>query len=87
VSSPTDPSRTPDFLNHDRPPVPDIVVPRGVEMQKFFLEVNARGRHDDEGVDVASEDVTAVLLAVLILLFAVRVGLRRQHSIIYPRGH
>ena len=30
VSSPTEPSRTPDFLNHDRPPVPDIVVPRGV---------------------------------------------------------
>lgn len=30
VSSPTDPSPKPDFLNHDRPPVPDIVVPRGV---------------------------------------------------------
>lgn len=30
VSSPTEPSATPDFLNHDRPPVPDLVVPRGV---------------------------------------------------------
>ncbi len=30
VSSPTDPSATPAFLNHDRPPVPDLVVPRGV---------------------------------------------------------
>ena len=26
---------TPDFLNHDRPPVPDLVVPRGV--QPFHL--------------------------------------------------
>ncbi|HEY4251428.1 MAG TPA: Hsp33 family molecular chaperone HslO [Roseomonas sp.] len=30
MSDPTRPSATPDFLNHDRPPVPDIVVPRGV---------------------------------------------------------
>ena len=30
MSSPTDPSATPAFLNHDRPPVPDLVVPRGV---------------------------------------------------------
>jgi molecular chaperone Hsp33 len=30
VSSPTDPSATPAVLNHDRPPVPDLVVPRGV---------------------------------------------------------
>ncbi len=35
VSSPTEPSPTPDFLNHDRPPVPDLVVPRGV--QPFHL--------------------------------------------------
>ena len=30
MSSPTDPSAMPAFLNHDRPPVPDLVVPRGV---------------------------------------------------------
>jgi molecular chaperone Hsp33 len=43
VSSPTDPSATPDFLNHDRPPVPDIVVPRGV--QPFHLhDKPVRGR-------------------------------------------
>lgn len=43
MSSPTEPSRTPDFLNHDRPPVPDIVVPRGV--QPFhLLDKPVRGR-------------------------------------------
>lgn len=43
MSSPTDPSRTPDFLNHDRPPVPDLVVPRGV--QPFHLQDRpVRGR-------------------------------------------
>ena len=43
VSSPTEPSATPDFLNHDRPPVPDIVVPRGV--QPFHLRDRpVRGR-------------------------------------------
>jgi molecular chaperone Hsp33 len=43
VSSPTDPSATPDFLNHGRPPVPDIVVPRGV--QPFHLHDRpVRGR-------------------------------------------
>ena len=43
MSSPTEPSRTPDFLNHDRPPVPDIVVPRGV--QPFHLQAQpVRGR-------------------------------------------
>jgi molecular chaperone Hsp33 len=43
VSSPTDPSPTPDFLNHDRPPVPDLVVPRGV--QPFHLDNRpVRGR-------------------------------------------
>ncbi|MEO3472361.1 Hsp33 family molecular chaperone HslO [Roseomonas sp. CAU 1739] len=43
MSSPTEPSRTPDFLNHDRPPVPDIVVPRGV--QPFHLrDKPVRGR-------------------------------------------
>lgn len=43
VSSPTDPSATPDFLNHDRPPVPDLVVPRGV--QPFHLHDRpVRGR-------------------------------------------
>lgn len=35
MSDPTSPSATPAFLNHDRPPVPDIVVPRGV--QPFHL--------------------------------------------------
>ncbi len=30
MSDPIQPSARPDFLNHDRPPVPDIVVPRGV---------------------------------------------------------
>jgi len=43
VSSPTDPSARPDFLNHDRPPVPDLVVPRGV--QPFHLHHKpVRGR-------------------------------------------
>ena len=43
MSSPTDPSATPDFLNHDRPPVPDLVVPRGV--QPFHLhDKPVRGR-------------------------------------------
>lgn len=43
MSSPTEPSRTPDFLNHDRPPVPDLVVPRGV--QPFHLrDKPVRGR-------------------------------------------
>lgn len=35
MSDPTLPSGTPPFLNHDRPPVPDLVVPRGV--QPFHL--------------------------------------------------
>jgi molecular chaperone Hsp33 len=35
VKDVTEPSATPDFLNHDRPPVPDLVVPRGV--QPFHL--------------------------------------------------
>ncbi len=30
MPDPTQPSITPDFLQHDRPPVPDMVVPRGV---------------------------------------------------------
>nr|WP_328734717.1 Hsp33 family molecular chaperone HslO [Falsiroseomonas selenitidurans] len=30
MTDPTEPSDTPPFLNHDRPPVPDLVVPRGV---------------------------------------------------------
>ncbi|MCO6418196.1 Hsp33 family molecular chaperone HslO [Siccirubricoccus sp. KC 17139] len=30
MPDPTQPSATPDFLQHDRPPVPDIVVPRGL---------------------------------------------------------
>lgn len=30
MTDPTAPSATPAFLNHDRPPVPDLVVPRGV---------------------------------------------------------
>ncbi|UFN47006.1 Hsp33 family molecular chaperone HslO [Roseomonas sp. OT10] len=43
MSDPTQPSRTPDFLNHDRPPVPDLVVPRG--LQPFHLEDRpVRGR-------------------------------------------
>jgi molecular chaperone Hsp33 len=35
LTDPTLPSETPAFLNHDRPPVPDLVVPRGV--QPFHL--------------------------------------------------
>lgn len=43
MSIPTHPSATPAFLNHDRPPVPDIVVPRGV--QPFHLHQKpVRGR-------------------------------------------
>jgi len=43
VSDPTQPSATPDFLQHDRPPVPDIIVPRGV--QPFHLHHQpVRGR-------------------------------------------
>lgn len=43
LSDPTAPSATPAFLNHDRPPVPDIVVPRGV--QPFHLHLKpVRGR-------------------------------------------
>ncbi len=43
MSDPTKPSATPDFLQHDRPPVPDIVVPRGV--QPFHLQLKpVRGR-------------------------------------------
>ncbi len=43
MSNPTQPSATPAFLNHDRPPVPDIVVPRGV--QPFHLHQKpVRGR-------------------------------------------
>ncbi|HEY8609824.1 MAG TPA: Hsp33 family molecular chaperone HslO [Roseomonas sp.] len=39
----TRPSETPDFLNHDRPPVPDIVVPRAI--LPFHLEGRpVRGR-------------------------------------------
>lgn len=39
----TGPSATPAFLDHDRPPVPDIVVPRGV--QPFHLRAKpVRGR-------------------------------------------
>jgi hypothetical protein len=40
---PPTPSATPAFLNHDRPPVPDLVVPRGV--QPFHLHHRpVRGR-------------------------------------------
>jgi molecular chaperone Hsp33 len=43
LTDPTSPSATPAFLNHDRPPVPDIVVPRGV--QPFHLDQKpVRGR-------------------------------------------
>jgi len=43
VTDPTEPSATPDFLNHDRPPVPHLTVPRGV--QPFHLESKpVRGR-------------------------------------------
>ncbi|MFC7476398.1 Hsp33 family molecular chaperone HslO [Dankookia sp. GCM10030260] len=43
LSDPTQPSATPDFLQHDRPPVPDIVVPRG--LQPFHLQDQpVRGR-------------------------------------------
>jgi molecular chaperone Hsp33 len=43
LTDPTQPSPTPAFLNHDRPPVPDIVVPRGV--QPFHLHLKpVRGR-------------------------------------------
>jgi molecular chaperone Hsp33 len=43
LTDPTQPSATPPFLNHDRPPVPDIVVPRGV--QPFHLHLKpVRGR-------------------------------------------
>jgi molecular chaperone Hsp33 len=42
-ADPTQPSTTPDFLQHDRPPVPDIVMPRGV--QPFHLQAKpVRGR-------------------------------------------
>jgi molecular chaperone Hsp33 len=43
LTDPTLPSATPAFLNHDRPPVPDLVVPRGV--QPFHLHLKpVRGR-------------------------------------------
>jgi molecular chaperone Hsp33 len=43
MNDPTRPSATPAFLNHDRPPVPDLVVPRAV--QAFHLEGQpVRGR-------------------------------------------
>jgi len=43
VTDPTEPSATPDFLNHDRPPVPHLTVPRGV--QPFHLaQKPVRGR-------------------------------------------
>jgi len=43
MTDPTLPSGTPDFLNHDRPPVPDIVVARA--MLPFFIEGRpVRGR-------------------------------------------
>ncbi|WP_270935287.1 Hsp33 family molecular chaperone HslO [Falsiroseomonas oryzae] len=43
MTDPTLPSATPAFLNHDRPPVPDLVVPRGV--QPFHLHLRpVRGR-------------------------------------------
>jgi molecular chaperone Hsp33 len=43
MSDPLSPSATPDFLNNDRPPVPDLVVPRGI--QPFHLQDRpVRGR-------------------------------------------
>jgi molecular chaperone Hsp33 len=43
LANPTEPSATPAFLNHERPPVPDLVVPRGV--QPFHLHLRpVRGR-------------------------------------------
>jgi len=43
LSDPTQPSALPDFLQHDRPPVPDIIVPRGI--QPFHLaDQPVRGR-------------------------------------------
>jgi molecular chaperone Hsp33 len=43
VTDPTSPSATPAFLNHDRPPVPDLVVPRGV-LPFHLQERPVRGR-------------------------------------------
>jgi molecular chaperone Hsp33 len=43
VTDPLNPSALPDFLNRDRPPVPDLVVPRGI--QAFHLaDRPVRGR-------------------------------------------
>jgi molecular chaperone Hsp33 len=43
LADPLSPSATPDFLNTDRPPVPDLVVPRGI--QPFHLRDRpVRGR-------------------------------------------
>ena len=43
VTDPLNPSALPDFLNRDRPPVPDLVVPRGI--QPFHLaDRPVRGR-------------------------------------------
>ncbi|MBL6454947.1 Hsp33 family molecular chaperone HslO [Belnapia sp. T6] len=43
MSDPTQPSAKPDFLQHDRPPVPDISLPRGI--QPFHLaDQPVRGR-------------------------------------------
>ena len=43
MPDPTQPSATPAFLQHDRPPVPDIVLPRGI--QPFHLaDRPVRGR-------------------------------------------
>ncbi|MBL6076511.1 Hsp33 family molecular chaperone HslO [Belnapia sp. T18] len=43
MPDPTQPSSTPDFLQHDRPPVPDIIVPRGI-LPFHLADKPVRGR-------------------------------------------
>ncbi|WP_043362624.1 Hsp33 family molecular chaperone HslO [Belnapia sp. F-4-1] len=43
MPDPTQPSSTPDFLQHDRPPVPDIIVPRGI-LPFHLVDKPVRGR-------------------------------------------
>jgi molecular chaperone Hsp33 len=87
VQDVTRPSDTPDFLNLDRPPVPDIVVPRGVT--PFYLEgrpVRGRlvrlgaladaliGRHD------LSHDVSRLLGEALALTAGLAAALKFEGS-------
>jgi molecular chaperone Hsp33 len=87
VQDVTRPSETPDFLNHDRPPVPDMVVPRAI--LPFHLEGRpVRGRLVRLGAlaealiprHALPEDVSRLLGEALVLTAGLAAALKFRGS-------